>query len=94
MPRVAVDAPCLTVCGAGVHLGDTLAFHAEAADGPVAAADGALHALADHFHMKILGCIERARPIGLGERVVRLHSAVLVRTSASVEESSSSNIPS
>lgn len=61
------------------HLGDTLAFHAEAADGPVATADGALHALADHLHMQILGCIKLARPISFGQCVVRLQQALKLR---------------
>lgn len=52
------DMSCVKAC-----LRDALALHAEALDAPVAAADGALHAMADDLRPQVLARIESGRPV-------------------------------
>lgn len=81
-------------CYGLTDLGDAFALHSEAANGPVAAADGALHALTDHLHVQVLSRIKLARPVRLRQRVVRLQPAITAIMSRGIPTRiSSTNIP-
>jgi len=59
--------------GAAPRLADALALHAEALDGPVAAADRALHAQRDDLRPDVLGGVKVGR--ALGQVLLRLRAA-------------------
>ncbi len=59
-----IHCPYVT-CSSSPHLRDSLALHAEALDGPVAAADGALQTVRDGVGADALGDVKLAGAVGL-----------------------------
>jgi len=75
-PRGAARRQAPAAAGAGgaaARLADALALHAEALDGPVAAADRGLHAQRDDLRPDVLGGVKVGR--ALGQVLLRLRGA-------------------